>query len=368
MIIERQQNQEKLQHKNNSQDQVSVKRIQSVDVFRLVAIIMVIALHVQPFHLYSPVKNALLYKYLDRIIDNLARFAVPFFFVISGYFWGAKTRNGEDLIAYSLLMIRRISIVFFFWCIIYLIPYNQVGLHNGISEILKLTTENINTLLHKPIILLMMQGSKGHLWFLVALMFSIGISALFIHNKAEKGLAVLSLTLYIFGVLAKAYANTPIGMSIDFNTRNGPFLGTVFFVAGYFMSGLKTSYKWLLYGLLVFILGCAVHFSEILILWKMFNVTDRQDYVFGTLFMGIGIAMIALSNHPMLQNKLVARFGQMTLGVYVIHFIFIELFSGFSGRYSSSLWGIGYVIVVLILSLLSTYLLSMHKFTKFLVM
>ncbi|MBW2646221.1 MAG: acyltransferase [Deltaproteobacteria bacterium] len=345
-----------------------MNRIQSVDIFRLLGIVAVIAIHTSPFMLDSPSENEL-YKYLSVIINQLARFAVPFFFVISGYFWGAKVRNGSSPISSALKMSSRILVLFLAWCIVYLIPYNSVFTafyDHGVLGPIKVVYWNISELIQHPLTLIM-QGTKVHLWFLIGLIFSIGISAIFIHKQWIKSLIFLSLLLYVIGVLAKAYTNTPIGITIEFNTRNGPFFGTLFFVSGYLMSGFTANAKWLNYGILVFLLGCIAHFSEIYVLWSMYGTSPKQDFVLGTYFMGVGVAMASLSNHPALQNKMLSKIGQMTLGIYAVHFIYVDLFRGIDENIYSPFWEMSYVMLVLVLSVLSSILLSKNKITRKLV-
>lgn len=335
-----------------------MQRIKSVDAFRLFAVFMVIALHTQPFRLYSE-NVSWLYENLDAFITNAARFAVPFFFIVSGYFWGVKIRLGEPPLWFSLKKIGRIFTVFLFWCVVYLIPYELLG--SGIS-IRDLILGNIYSLQHQPIITLLMQGTKLHLWFLVALMYSMAVSAIFIRNK--KALTLISIVLFVIGILAKAYEETPIGFSIGFNTLYGPFFGTLFFVSGYYLSGLKANTKWLMYGFFVFIFGSLLHGSEELILWKVFKLVPYHDYVFGTYFMGIGYAMMAFSGHPALQNRWLGEAGKLALGIYAVQSVFVDLFSNYDAINNSIIWELGYVVIVFLLSLLTAYLLSLNKITR----
>jgi len=335
-----------------------MRRIESVDVFRLFAVFMVIVLHTQPFRLDSA-NTSWLYENLDAFITNAARFAVPFFFIVSGYFWGVKIRLGEPPLWFSLRKIGRIFTVFLFWCVVYLVPYDMLG--SG-KPIWGLILDNIHTLQNQPKVMLLMQGTKLHLWFLVALMYSMGISAIFVRNK--KILTLISVALFIIGVLAKAYEDTPMGLSLGFNTLYGPFFGTLFFVSGYHLSGIKMNTKWLLYGFFVFIFGCLLHGSEVWILWKMFKLAPYEDYVFGTYFMGIGYAMMAFSGHPALQNRLLGNAGKLALGIYAVQYMFVDLFSNYDMINNSIAWELGYVVIVFLLSLLTAYLLSLNKITK----
>lgn len=57
-----------------------MSRIESVDIFRLIAIVAVITIHTSPFRADVIIESEA-YKYLDVIFNQLSRFAVPFFFV-----------------------------------------------------------------------------------------------------------------------------------------------------------------------------------------------------------------------------------------------------------------------------------------------
>lgn len=344
-----------------------MSRIGSLDLFRFLAIVAVIAIHTTPFRTHCGIENDL-YRCIDVVINQLARFAVPFFFVISGYFWGAKVRKGGAPLATAWGMASRVLVLFLAWSLLYLLPYNFAAfLCHGVPGPIEAARRNITDLVQNPLALIM-QGTKVHLWFLVSLLFSLGISAVFVHRKRIKSLAVVSIFLYAIGVLAKAYADTPIGIDVEFNTRNGPFFGTLFFVSGYVMSGFVPSTKWLKCGLSVFCLGCAVHFSEIYLLWRTFGTSPTQDFVLGTYFMGVGVAMASLSNHPALQNRLFCAIGQMTLGIYAVHFIFVDLFEAVDRNVYSPSWEVGYVMLVFLLSVLSSVALSRSRITRRLVM
>ena len=115
---------------------------------------------------------------------------------------------------------------------------------------------------------------------------------------------------------------------------------------------------------LVFFIGTALHFSEVYTLWKIFKTTPIQDYVIGTYFMGVEVAMIALSNHPGLKSKTLGKIGQMALGIYAIHVIFVDLLRPIDKVTDSIIWEVIYVVVVLLLSIVTSLLLSQNKITK----
>lgn len=78
----------------------------SIDVFKFLAAIMVVAIHTNPFYHY-PI--------LNFIITSLCRIAVPFFFVFSSFiFFKTKDRKGKSIIDF----IKRIVILYCFWFIV----------------------------------------------------------------------------------------------------------------------------------------------------------------------------------------------------------------------------------------------------------
>ncbi len=340
-----------------------MNRVKSVDVFRLIAIVAVIVIHTSPFNADVLIENEI-YKYLDVLLNQTSRFAVPFFFIVSGYFWGLKVRSSAKPLSCSINMGRRVFLILIAWSVIYLLPLNSWQI-NDCSPILiaKVTYWNLIVKLRDPLTL-MMEGTSVHLWFMVALLCAILVATIFVSTGRIKLLVAVSIVLYLVGVFGRSYANTPIGLNIHFDTRNGPFFSTLFFVSGYLLSGRNANNKWLLYGFLIFVVGCFFHFFEIYMLWKLFGTDPKQDYVISTYFMGLGFSMGAFSNHPAFQSSFFSRVGQLTLGIYAVHLLYVDLFRSVDKISDSVLWEMGYVLIVLVLSTITSFVLSKNKFTK----
>lgn len=338
-------------------------RIESVDVFRLFALTAVIAIHTQPFSGNSSI-DAHVSKYLSVLIDQIARFAVPFFFVISGYFWGIKIKKSASVASASLPMAKKILIILVVWSIVYALPYNlSTMVEYGLLGPIKVAYWNLIYLAKNPVTLVT-QGTKVHLWFLIALLCSLGISSIFVDNKHYKTLITLSVALYLIGLIAKAYSNTPFGIHTNFNTRNGPFFGTIFFVSGYFLSNLTPNPGWFSKGLVILGVGWFIHFLELYLLWRLYHVWPHQDYVLGTYFMGLGAAVASLSNNAFFQNIALNDVGKFSLGIYAIHFVFVDLLRPIGKLTSSPLWEIGYIMLVLFFSIASVMVLSRSNITR----
>jgi len=342
-------------------------RIGSVDVFRIIAILSVIVIHTAPFK--SEVFNGSSGDdFLYYLFNQLARFAVPFFFIISGYFWGVKIRSGSPVVNLSVNMSKRIFIILSAWCLIYLLPLNLGAFYEfGLLGPMKDTYWNIIYLMNNPLDLLF-QGTSVHLWYLISTLNAIFIACILIYFNQIKLLVFLSILLYIFGVVANAYVGTPLGIKFEFDTRNGPFFSTLFFVLGYLISGKIVSRSWLIKGFLVFIFGCLLHASEAYCLWENYNITPVHDYVFGTLFMGLGVALMALSNHPYLNNKYLGSIGRFTLGIYAVHYLFVDIFHPLGALFDLPCWDGVYILLVFVFSWAVVTTFSKNKKLKKIVM
>lgn len=327
-----------------------MERIKSVDACRLIAIIAVIAIHTDPF---GPrvLGQDVRFGQLDWFIDQFSRFAVPFFFVMAGYFWAVKQRDSDNPWRTSAKTARRIALVLAAWSLIYLVPFEVVKMwHLGPLGPLKLAYWNISTRLADPLALLG-QSTKVHLWFLIALLWSLGIAAVLSKVGRLNALLPVGAVLFIIALLGKPYADTPIGMSIPLELRDGPFLGTVLFATGVMLTRVVRSISWLYKGMLVFTLGLMCQFFEVYVLWSRFGTFPYQDFTIGTYFMGLGFSMVALSDHPLLQSESFSAVGQYTLGIYAVHFVFVDMLGGFGNYTASPVWQVAFPVAVFALSI-----------------
>lgn len=342
-----------------------MSRIQSVDCFRVFAILAVIAIHTVPFGYGKPVGHQL---DLVLILNQMARFAVPFFLIISGYFWSVKTTLTPDILDFSKKSARRVGGLFILWSLIYLaIATARSFTNGGLKSLSNDFLFTIASVMHSPITSLL-QGGKPHLWFLTALLISILISAAFIAKGYPRLLFSLAVALYIVGLLGGPYKESPLGINVNFDFRNGPFLGLICFVSGYLLHHLEPKRTWMFFGVTLTILAIAGQFAELTLLHSTWGTTMWQDYVGSTIFLGVGAAMIALSNHPVLHVRNLSAIGPYVLGVYAIHYFFVDLFRNRHG-FTNVRWldEILYVFIVAALSFFGALILSRCKITKRLV-
>lgn len=329
-----------------------MNRLQGVDVVRALAILAVIIIHTSPFECPS----ARIGGHLDiaTVVNQASRFAVPFFFVISGYFWSCKIAKGNSVFQPTVKMVRRIATIFLFWSVVYLLPVNLVdAFAYGLLGPIKVVYWNLVNLVNNPI-RAMFHGTEAHLWFLTSLISSMIISAVFLRYSLGRSLIALAIILYAAGLVGKAYAHTPIGFDVAFDVKEGPFLSLIFFVTGCRLQKKGATGSWFAKGIFLAIIGLMVHFSELLMLHH-WGITMDQDCLFGTYFLGVGIALIALSDTKYLRFSHFAVIGPKVLGIYASHYIFVKLLEPIDRQLTgNSLWDVTYVFAVFFLSFLVT--------------
>ncbi len=334
--------------------------MQSVDVLRAAGTVCVIAIHTTPFEQAgSPLGQSL---DLALVVNQLARFAVPLFFVLSGYFWAQKLADVHDVMVPTRRMGQRIAVLFLAWSVLYLFPFYPVG--TGVhGSVLQEMYWNLVRAVQRPL-----EGPRLHLWFLPALLCSLWISATLLERGHVRLLAALAVLLYAVGLAGMAYRDSPLGFHVPFIFRYGPFFGLVFFVTGYLLQRRGPRPGWLPLGAALAVGGLLLQAAEVLWLHRAWGTTMAQDYVVGTYFYGLGMALVALSDAPVLRMHRLAGVGASGLGIYLTHLMFVDALVPVERRFSGQAWWeIGYVALVFTAAYGFTTLLARWRLTRRLV-
>lgn len=172
------------------------------------------------------------------IISALARFAVPFFFLISGYYSYQITTQKIKKRIKSILSLLVISAV---CCnafeIIRLIKYNKDGLVALFNKCTDLNSYIDLLVFNLPI-------NSGHLWYLLAVLY---VYVIFyfttnFHTK-EKTIFIISFFLLLIHVLLGEVLSV-FGITIPFKfVRNFALMGIPFFALGLFVKKHENKFK-----------------------------------------------------------------------------------------------------------------------------
>lgn len=339
------------------------RRLDSVEVVRVLAILGIIAIHTTPFESAgSPIGTRF---DLATVLNQATRFAVPFFLVVSGFFWSRKVAEAGQVRGPTLALVRRAMLVWLAWWLVYLLPVNLFdALAQGALGPIKVIWWNVALVFKRPATALL-EGTSPHLWFLVALSFSAAISAAFVHLGARWALGLLAATLYAVGLAGQSYPSAPFGFHIDPSFRNGHLFALAFFATGAWLQRRGATAAWLPLGAALAVSGFLVHLLEVWLSHRLWGMRLERDYVAGTYFFGVGVALMALSGTGALGWRWVAALGPWVLGIYASHMVFVSLLKPLDRRLTGApWWEVAYLVAVFVLALGITRLLARFRLTR----
>jgi surface polysaccharide O-acyltransferase-like enzyme len=294
------------------------------EFFRVIGAFAVVCIHTAPFRDYAG--PAFLYP----VTNNLTRFAVPFFFTLSGYFFGTSLKRGKTVDAVLWKYCKRLALLFFVWSLFYLLVP-----HASIRERLRLRP--IDTLF---------EGGTTHLWYFTALISALLGLGFALKRKRLDLFWKVALIFFGAAVFFQPYAVTHPGISLPFTLRNGPFFSSIFVGIGYWLSQQKRLPS-LQTACLVTLLGLSLQELEVFAIWKFLGGDPLHDFTLGTLGFGAGMAMLALQIRLPRRLLGVAELGKYTLGIYLLHLCTLEILSRILSPYldrASLLWQFVYPI------------------------
>lgn len=205
-----------------------MRRNGTIDVFRYICAVMVVAIHTLPFYDIN--------EYIGYIATEvLTRIAVPFFFLTSGYFYiRALKKDKSVFIGYLLRILKTYAV----WsCVYYLVDFLQWG-HT-----------NLKGFAVNCIYTFTVTGSHYHFWYFPALIVSICLVTFAYRIGCQKFLFSVSIILYIIGCLGCSYST--VGQMIPglaylyhldtfLLIRRMFLMGFPFFVAGIVADWIKS--------------------------------------------------------------------------------------------------------------------------------
>ena len=191
-----------------------------LDLFRIPAALLVVAVHTGPLLTVSSQANYL-------ITDILARMAVPFFLAVSGFFLAPGMKKGWQGLRHFC---RKVLLLYGISVLIYLPLMVRNGYFSGCT-LLSLAAD------------LVFNGPFYHLWYFPAAVLGAVIVSLLLRQLGERGALAVCLLLYLVGLLGDSYyglSATLPPLNAFYNllfscfdyTRNGLFLAPLFLLLG----------------------------------------------------------------------------------------------------------------------------------------
>ena len=290
------------------------RKLGGLDYFRLFAAFLVIAIHTSPLSSFS--SNA------DFIfIRILARMAVPFFFMITGYFLLPQYIFEHTKDFRPLLMSIKKTLLLYVAAIVIYLPINFYAgqLHGA----------NIFDFFR----MLVFDGTLYHLWYLPASIIGVLLIILMSRKLSFRAIVGTALVLYGFGLLGDSYfgfiSNSGLlreiyeAMFRVFSyTRYGIFYAPVFLVMGAGMEKIQSGHKKTTI-MLGFVLSVLLMICEGLTLNHL--DTQRHDSMYICLLPCMYfLFQIVLS----VKKSPVKPLRTISTWIYIIHPLFIVLVRG----------------------------------------
>lgn len=293
----------------------------TIELLRLIAACFVVFIHVAfPDKMWS-------------VVECLARFAVPFFFAVTGYF---NFRANCDTIKRRMLHILKLDViantVYLLWGCWQACFINGTGLSDYLLGLL--TVKNLARLLF-----LNLTPFSSHLWYLSALVMCYVVLWLYtrfygtepVNYRPLYQTAVLLWVInYCFGAMAKLN-----GIDIAYATgRNFLFFGIPTIALGLFLreyqDRMLANFHWSgRTSALLILLGTCVSLTE------RFGI-GKTELSIGVLMTAVGLIYFAVT-HPALPDfpplKLLAAYsGQLSLFLYIVHPLLNQIIQAYGER------------------------------------
>ena len=244
------------------------KTYNAIDLTKFLCSILVVMIHIMPLGEYS---NSSIVNGFNFVIKNyLARIAVPFFFVASGFFLYSKTTLSNFDVKFTKKYVLKLLKLYVIWTVIYLpliikgIVGNKDGIFYGVLSFIK----NF-----------IFTGSFVQLWYLPATMFAVILVSWLLKNKVTpKKILIIASGFYIVGLFAQSWFGfiEPLKVLVPGfwkllvllekvmgTTRNGLFEGFIFVAMGMFFAfyEIKVSFTKLIIGFYLAMICLLIEFS-----------------------------------------------------------------------------------------------------------
>ncbi len=273
-----------------------------IDWMRLIAAVLILTIHTSPLSSVSPTGDFI----LTRII---ARIAVPFFLMTTGYFTLSRYHQDNRKL---LSFLKKTGMIYAAAIVLYL-PLN---LYNGYFRQPYLLPNILKDLVF--------DGTLYHLWYLPASMLGMLIAWLFVQKlDYPKGLAAAGF-LYLIGLFGDSYygiaAQLPVlkhGYDLLFElfdyTRNGIFFAPVFLILGGFLAEKKRRITQT-QAIAGFLISFTLMFAEAMLLHQ--NNFQRHD----SMYLFLLPCMIFLFSFVLhFRGKRISGLRTASLLIYLIH-------------------------------------------------
>lgn len=291
-----------------------MSRVYSIDGMKAIAGFLVVLIH-QKFP-----------GILGEIITPLARIAVPFFFITSGFL--LYSHKQKQLSLKIKKQIKFILIITALSTILYLLWETIVNLNQG-NSIQQFIKENFSLVKIAKLMVLNDIQIGSHLWYLYAYIYVLVIYFFINKYKWQKFFYKLIPILLIIDLIMGKYSILLFNINIPFIfVRNFMFVGLPYFMMGNLIAKINDENSFKINNNILIV--SMVIFSVTTLLEKNIlvinNINAVRDHYISTTLVTVTLFIYLLQNKNMFRNTSIERIGkEYSLGIYIIHPIVISL-------------------------------------------
>ncbi|MCD7033157.1 acyltransferase [Metabacillus sp. GX 13764] len=299
-----------------------MNRNHSIDLIKFFAIFLVVCIHTAPF---SKINLGFINgSNITFILNTFGRFAVPYFFIISGYLYGIKNNKYEFYNKYTFKYLLNLFRIYLGWAVFYVLYDFFLNCMHGINIQIE-ALQFINKIMNLKTLYLNGISSRHayQLWYLVALIISILIIWVFIKLDKIKLLLIISLGLNLIGLFGEGQSYSQF-FNAHIITRDALFYGLFYTTLGFFFANntfIPTQNPYVY--LKLFFLFFFGQFIERFVLVYLFQAPQGDYYVF-TIPQTIFLFLFVVSCRNVKDNFL-AKIGSNAVGIFVIHTFVISV-------------------------------------------
>ena len=278
----------------------------------------------------------------------VARVAVPIFFMLSGYFYPdtcSKQRATKKILQHLKIIIF-LNLLYFFW---------QSGVNYISGTLGDFITKTFSLKMLMKMLFLNVSPFSGHLWYLNALLYVLVIIYYLDKNGKREILYFLTPFLLLCDLMFGKYSLLIMHRELPYIlVRNFMFVGLPYFAIGCFIkvkkNFLEKYFNNIILKLFVTVFLVCNIFERILLIKYEVNAA-RNHYIFTT-FLAFTLFLSALryDKNSKIVKGLACIGRKYSGGIYVIHPIFVTVFSEAFGAVSIDALDYSAPIIVYLLS------------------
>lgn len=324
------------------------RRINSIDIVRLFCALLVVTEHTMPLKDFNP-----------AVWDTFFRIcvlAVPYFFVVSGFFV-AQSNN-------KIKILKQYIKYYLIWTVVYdvwmLLDWAFMGAYYGRHDLV--------TFIEYRIIEFVGWGSFYHLWFLWTLIFCLVVTIIFEKIRLEKVLIFLMLLCFIIGLILVPY----YGIIVESNNILKEFVenlldkwwfdhlsnvlirGIPYFYLGYWLEKWKADEKYKIKNWQLICLIILYTAEQIII--SQYGIARSVALTF---FMYLLTAAIVLwlMQHPFNKYNKFSKFSRGSANfIYFVHALVIEVLIRIFGVEKMTIHFVWAIIICMLLAIFRYWL------------